>query len=179
MCTHLHADHVGWNTRLRDGRWVPTFPNARYLFARREYEHWSPDIGGAEGLGQEGVYEDSILPCVEAGLVTLVDDGYVLDDAPQVEPAPGHPAGNSVVRARDRDKIGLFTGDCMHTPLQIACPEVNSIVCDDPVQARTTRRRILAEAAEYGHLLIPAHFPCPYVGRVSAQGDAFKYHPGQ
>src|SRR5678815_2338107 len=99
LCTHLHADHVGWNTRLIDGRWVPTFPNARYIFSRREYEHWDPAMGNAKAWGQQGVFEDSVLPCVEAGLATLVDDGYTVDDALQVESAPGHTSGNTLIRA--------------------------------------------------------------------------------
>jgi glyoxylase-like metal-dependent hydrolase (beta-lactamase superfamily II) len=178
MCTHLHADHVGWNTQLVDGRWVPTFPNARYLFGRREYEHWNPAAEGATGYGQDGVFEDSVLPCMLAGLATLVDDGYTLDDALQVEAAPGHSAGNSIIRARSGGATGLFTGDCIHTPLQLAYPDVNSAACEDQVQARATRRRILSECAERGHLLIPTHFPAPFVARITPQGDAFKYHAG-
>jgi glyoxylase-like metal-dependent hydrolase (beta-lactamase superfamily II) len=178
MCTHLHGDHVGWNTRLVDGRWVPTFPNARYLFARREYDHWNPAGDGAKGYGQEGVFQDSVLPCMEAGLVTLVDEGHVLDDSLEVEAAPGHSAGNTVIRARSAGATGIFSGDCIHTPLQVAYPDVNSAACEEAVQARITRRRILSECAERGHLLIPTHFPAPYVARISASGSAFKYHPG-
>ena len=177
MCTHLHADHVGWNTRLRDGRWVPTFPNARYLFSRREFNHWDPRTGGAGGMGMEGVFEDSILPCVEAGQVTLVDDGYAVDDALVVEAAPGHTEGNSIIRARSAGSSGLFTGDCLHTPLQIAYPHVNSVACEDHAQATKTRRRILEECTERGHLMLPAHFPPPHVGQIARSGDGFRYRP--
>lgn len=178
MCTHMHADHVGWNTRLQDGRWVPTFPNARYLFSRDEYEHWDPQDGAATGWGQDGVFNDSVLPCVEAGQVTLVDDGYAVDDVFVVEAAPGHTKGNIIIRASSAGATALFSGDCLHTPLQIAYPDVNTIVCEDPVQARRTRRRILEECAARGHLLVPAHFPPPFLGRISGDGDRFRYHPG-
>jgi glyoxylase-like metal-dependent hydrolase (beta-lactamase superfamily II) len=178
MCTHLHADHVGWNTRLIDGRWVPTFPNAQYIFSRREYEHWNPAMGDAKAWGQQGVFEDSVLPCVEAGLATLVDAGYTVDDALHVESAPGHSRGNTLIRATSSGKSALFTGDCIHTPIQIALPNVCTRVCEDHTAARATRRRILNESAEHGHLIIPAHFPAPYLGRVTAANDTFNYHPG-
>ena len=177
MCTHLHSDHVGWNTQLKDGRWVPTFPNARYIFSRKEYEHWRSNLSNADTWGQGGVFEDSVLPCMEAGLVTLVEDGFSLDDNLMVEAAPGHTLGNAIIRARSQGSTGLFSGDCMHTPLQMAYPDVNTVVCEEPALARQTRRRILTECAEHGHLLLPAHFPPPFVCRVSAAGDAFRYHP--
>jgi len=178
MCTHLHMDHVGWNTRLIDGRWVPTFPNARYIFSRREYEYWDPAEGGGTGWGQDGVFEDSVLPCMAADLAELVDDGYTVDDCLVVEAAPGHTRGNVVIRAASRDTSGIFSGDCLHTPLQIAYPGVSTHVCEDPVMAQATRLRLLDECAEHGHLLMPAHFPPPFVGRVSRDGAGFRYHPG-
>jgi glyoxylase-like metal-dependent hydrolase (beta-lactamase superfamily II) len=107
-----------------------------------------------------------------------VDEGFMLDDALQVEAAPGHSEGNTVIRAQSRGATGLFSGDCLHTPLQIAYPDVNSVACANAVEARATRRRILSECAEYGHLLIPTHFPRPFVATVKARGDAFTYHPG-
>ena len=175
MCTHLHVDHVGWNTRLLDGRWVPTFPNAKYLFGKREYEHWTrpgaPSIGG-------GVVQDSVLPVVEAGLSQLVDDGFCLDDTLTVEPTHGHTAGHAMIRARSGGATGLFTGDAMHNPIQCCYPDVNSAFCEDQVAARTTRRRILGESAEHGHLLLPTHFGAPHVGRVRTDGDAFAFLPG-
>lgn len=177
MCTHLHADHVGWNTRLIDGRWVPTFPNARYLFSRREYAHWNPTGDNATAYGQDNVFVDSILPCMEAGLVTLVEDGYTLDDQLTVEAACGHTVGNTIIRASSRDDTGLFTGDCIHSPLQIVYPRINSMVCELPEEARATRRRILEEAAGRGHFLLPTHFPPPFVCKVGADGDGFRYIP--
>jgi glyoxylase-like metal-dependent hydrolase (beta-lactamase superfamily II) len=175
MCTHLHVDHVGWNTRLQDGRWVPTFPRAKYLFGRREFEHWTgghaPAIGGA-------VMQDSVLPVVEAGLSQLVDDGFCLDDTLTVEATHGHTAGHAMIRARSGGVTGLFTGDAMHNPIQCCYPDVNSAFCEDPQAARTTRRRILGECAERGHLLLPTHFGVPHFGRVRAEGDAFAFLRG-
>lgn len=177
MCTHLHADHVGWNTRLIDGRWVPTFPNARYLFSRREYEHWNPLGDNADAYGQTNVFEDSVLPCMEAGLVTFVEHGHSVDDELIIEDAQGHTVGNSIIRGISNGMTGLFTGDCLHTPLQIAYPQINSVACELPEQARATRLRILEEAAEHGHLLLPAHFPPPHVCKVERSGTGFRYAP--
>lgn len=175
MCTHLHVDHVGWNTRLSNGRWVPTFPNAKYLFGRREFEHWTS--AGAPEFNQASI-QDSVLPVVEAGLSQLVDDGYCLDDTLTVEPTHGHTAGHVMIRARSGGATGLFTGDTMHSPIQCCYPDVNTAFCEDQVAARAVRRRIFGEAAEHGHLLLPVHFGAPHFGRVRAEGDAFAFLPG-
>ena len=145
MCTHLHVDHVGLNTRLDSGRWVPTFPRAKYLFGRQEFEHWTGE--GAPAMGR-AVIQDSVLPVVEAGLSQLVDDGYCLDDMLTVEPTHGHTAGHVMIRARSGGTTGLFIGDAMHNPIQCCYPDVNSAFCEDPDAARVKRRRILGESAE-------------------------------
>ena len=175
MCTHLHVDHVGWNTQLDNGRWVPTFPRAKYLFGRQEFEHWT---GAGAPEGGRAVIGDSVLPVVEAGLSELVDDGYCLDDTLTVEPTHGHTAGHVMIRARSGGSTGLFTGDTMHNPIQCCYPDVNSGFCEDAAAARASRRRILEESAERGHLLLPAHFGAPHAGRVRADGDAFRWLPG-
>ena len=176
MCTHMHADHVGWNTRLIDGRWVPTFPNARYLFGRREHEHWSkaPRSDGGADVG----YRDGVLPCIEAGLAEFVDDGYEIGRELVAVDAPGHTPGHMVVRARSRDQGGIFLGDALHAPLQIRYPHVNSVVCDDPALAHRTRVSLLEECAEHGHYVMPAHFPKPYFGRVTRDGNGFAFRSG-
>jgi glyoxylase-like metal-dependent hydrolase (beta-lactamase superfamily II) len=175
-CTHLHADHVGWNTQLIDGRWVPTFPKARYLIGRCEYDYWSQATNRA--YGHDAAFQDSVLPCMEAGLVTLVEGGYAFDDALTLQDAPGHTEGNMVVRATSGGATGIFCGDVVHLPIQLKYPEVNSIACDLPQLARKTRRLLLNECAEAGHLLCPGHFPAPYVGRVSRAGEAYRFLPG-
>jgi glyoxylase-like metal-dependent hydrolase (beta-lactamase superfamily II) len=175
MCTHLHADHVGWNTRLIDGRWVPTFPNARYLFGRTDFDYWSTATNVQ--YGHDLAFQDSVLPCVEAGLADLVDGGYALGDTVIMEDAPGHTAGNMVIRARSNGKTGMFSGDVFHAPIQLAFPGSNSVACSLPDQARATRRALLDECAEHGHVLFPAHFPPPSCGKVSPHGEGFRFHP--
>ncbi|MGH7052967.1 MAG: MBL fold metallo-hydrolase [Stellaceae bacterium] len=180
MCTHLHLDHVGWNTRLKDGRWVPTFPNAKYLFSRAEYDQWNGMPVGSRAVN-EGVIEDSVLPVIEAGQSQFVEDGYTLDDMLTVEATPGHTAGHVMIRAkgaRAGGATGLFIGDIMHNPIQVPYPDINSGFCQAPAQARAVRRRVLSEAAEHNHLLLPAHFGTPHVGRVRRDGEAFAFIPG-
>jgi glyoxylase-like metal-dependent hydrolase (beta-lactamase superfamily II) len=178
MCTHLHLDHVGWNTRLKDGRWVPTFPHARYLFSRTEYDQWTGMPVGSRAVN-EGVIEDSVLPVIEAGQSQFVEDGYTLDDMLTVEATPGHTAGHVMIRAKGGGAAtGLFIGDIMHNPIQVPHPDINSGFCQDPAQARAVRRRVLSEAAEHNYLLLPAHFGTPHVGRVRRDGEAFAFIPG-
>jgi glyoxylase-like metal-dependent hydrolase (beta-lactamase superfamily II) len=168
MCTHLHLDHVGWNTRLKDGRWVPTFPNAKYLFDRKEYEHWNDMPVGSRSVN-EGVMED---------LSQFVEDGYTVGDMLTVEATPGHTPGHVMIRAKGGAATGLFTGDIMHSPIQVPYPGINSGFCEDPAQALAVRRAALSEAAEHNHLLLPAHFGPPHVGRVRRDGETFAFVPG-
>jgi len=179
LCTHLHADHIGWNTKLVDGRWVPTFPNARYIFGRREYNHWNPATrpSGAD-TQREGAFKDSVLPCMEAGLASLVDGGFAIGDNLRVEDAPGHTEGTVLIRADSDGQSGLFVGDIIHMPLQVVYPDVNSLVCQLPDQARATRRRVLSDCAENESLLLPAHFPSPHCGHVTRKNDSFHFHAG-
>jgi glyoxylase-like metal-dependent hydrolase (beta-lactamase superfamily II) len=169
-CTHLHADHVGWNTCLRDGRWVPTFPRARYLFARREYAHWEAahQKAVAEGvaLPNHGSFADSVLPVVEAGRALWVDDGHEVDHGVWIEAAPGHTPGNVVLHARSGSAHGLFSGDVLHTPVQLADLTWSSRFCDDPVQSAVTRQRLVDAVADTSTILMPAHFPGAIGGRV-------------
>jgi glyoxylase-like metal-dependent hydrolase (beta-lactamase superfamily II) len=175
LCTHLHADHVGWNTRLRDGRWVPTFPNARYLFGRIEYERWDPRLPGhAPRPINQFVFEDSILPIADAGLMVLVDDGYTLDDMLVVEAAPGHTSGHARIRLRSGRREGIFSGDIVHHPLQVPYPELRSVFDDDPDLAALTRARLLRECAEHDIVLLPSHFAEPHYCRVREKRGALQ-----
>lgn len=177
MCTHLHVDHVGWNTRLIDGRWVPTFPNARYLFGRRELEHWQ-SVAAAEPVESvnHGSYQDSVLPVVEAGQAVLVDDGHTLDDGIWVEDAPGHTPGNAMIRLKSGDGNAVLTGDTIQHPLQLARPDWSSAFCDDPAQSRESRTRLIEGAADTDTLVLTGHFPNPVAGRiVSAAGEGFRF----
>jgi glyoxylase-like metal-dependent hydrolase (beta-lactamase superfamily II) len=175
LCTHLHVDHVGWNTRLVDGRWVPTFPNAIYLFSRTENEYGDPGRNPvADADPQRGIaYRDSVLPVIEAGQAVLLDGTHAIDDAMVVEPAPGHTPGHVILKLDDRGQRALFCGDALHHPLQVYAPHWNSRFCEIPAQALVTRRRVLEHCAEQGALLFPIHFGAPHVGAITADAAAF------
>jgi glyoxylase-like metal-dependent hydrolase (beta-lactamase superfamily II) len=171
MCTHLHADHVGWNTRLVDGRWVPTFPKARYIMSRLELEHRQQDL--RPKLRESFV--DSVLPVVEAGQAQLVSSDFALDDQVWLEPTPGHTPDHFSVRLRSGGSDAVITGDLMHSPVQCRRPEWNSIADFDFDQARRTRRAFLAHCCERSTLVCASHFPSPSFGRVLARGDSFDF----
>ncbi|MFJ9033674.1 MBL fold metallo-hydrolase [Streptomyces sp. NPDC102274] len=157
--THLHVDHVGWNTRLVDGVWVPTFPNATYLMPKADFEFWNPannsDITGGVN---ENVFEDSVAPVHAAGQVQLWETSHTIDAHLRLEAAPGHTPGSSVVKLESGSDRALLAGDLMHTPLQVTHPDHSSCFCQDPAQARTTRRELLGWAADMSALVLPAHF---------------------
>jgi glyoxylase-like metal-dependent hydrolase (beta-lactamase superfamily II) len=175
LCTHLHSDHVGWNTMLHDGRWVPTFPNAKYLFSRIENDWGDPrrnPMAAGDPMRANG-YLDSVLPVIEAGQAELIEDQFAIGDALVIEPAPGHTRGHVVLRLDDRNKKAVFCGDVVHHPLQVYAPHLNSSFCELPDEARATRRRILEHCAEYRALLFPIHFGDPHVAAIARAGDAF------
>lgn len=170
VCTHLHIDHVGWNTRLVDGHWEPTFPHARYLLGRTEWAHWS-----AEGdASQQQVLADSVRPVLDAGLVDLVESDHVVCDEVRLEPTPGHTPGHVSVRISSRGEEAVITGDLMHHPGQIAHPEWCAVVDSDVDQAQDTRRDFLARFADTPTLVIGTHFAGPTAGRLVRDGDAFR-----
>lgn len=171
MCTHMHADHVGWNTIQDDGRWVPTFPNARYVFGRVEYEHWlaHPDPSPI----RRNAFADSVLPVVEAGRAELVEDGYQVDDCLTVELSPGHTPGNVNIRLQSRQQSAVFAGDVIHHPIQVYRSDWSTTACFDPVESAHSRRRIVEDCCEHGALLLPAHFAAPHGGYVRDCGDGF------
>jgi glyoxylase-like metal-dependent hydrolase (beta-lactamase superfamily II) len=175
MCTHLHWDHVGWNTRLDNGRWVPTFPNARYVMARREFAHWQEVHQNGDDTPHRRAFEDSVLPVVRTGQSELVDDDYAFEDGLWFEGAPGHTPGNVVIHARSGDATGVFMGDVIHHPLQLLKPEWSTLACTDRDLSRKTRTRLIEEHAERGTRLLPAHFPAPTVGKIVRRGSAYWY----
>ncbi|MFY7958758.1 MAG: MBL fold metallo-hydrolase [Elsteraceae bacterium] len=178
ICTHLHIDHVGWNTRLVDGRWVPTFPNARYIFGKREFDHWRGTGAGLSMLPENAdVIADSVMPIVEAGLAEFVEDGARILDGIEVEDAPGHTAGQMLVKLTSGRDAVVFSGDVIHQPLQVFRPDWNSRFCEDGPAARATRRKLLAYCADRGALIMPAHFGAPHAGSVGRSGDEFHFKP--
>ena len=173
LCTHLHIDHVGWNTRLVDGKWVPTFPNARYLMGEIEFNHWH---GGASrgGYDQAAVMADSVMPVFDAGLVDLVDTQHKLCDEVSLTPTPGHTPGHVSVMIESRGERALITGDFLHHPCQFAHPEWSSAPDDDPPLAIETRRSMYQRLADEPVLVIGTHFAPPTAGYLKKDGDRYR-----
>ncbi len=172
FCTHLHSDHVGWNTRLEDGRWVPTFPHARYIFSKKELEAWR-DVGHPRF--SRGTLEDSVLPIVEAGRAELVTNDYVLDDEIRLESTPGHTPDHVAVVLTSKGKSAVMSGDLMHSPVQCRHPEWAPSADWEPQLAARTRRAFLESHCDTPTLVCTAHFPLPSAGRIVRAGDAFEF----
>nr|WP_202506556.1 MBL fold metallo-hydrolase [Amycolatopsis rubida] len=174
LLTHLHADHVGWNTREQDGVWVPTFASARHVTARAEREFWAGyDMDGP----RRQMFEDSVLPVERAGLLDLVDvpaDGAEIVPGVRLLPTPGHTPGHVSVEVSSRGETALITGDAVHHPVQLAHPEIGASVDIDPAEAEKTRRRLLAGLADSGTLVLGTHFTPPTGGRLVSQGSGYR-----
>ena len=180
LCTHLHVDHVGWNTRLADGRWVPTFPNARYVFPKTDLDFFDPvrGEGGRDELNRH-VFEDSIRPILEARQDMVVEGTCEIADLLTISPAGGHSPGHVLIALQSQGSEALFVGDIMHHPIQIHRPDWSSAFCFDPAAARRSRRAVLERAAANGSILYPAHFAGPHIGRVAVVEGGFVYLPGR
>ncbi|MEU7414839.1 MBL fold metallo-hydrolase [Streptomyces sp. NPDC042638] len=174
ITTHLHTDHVGWNTRLAGEDWVPTFPNARYLTSRTEWDHWAAtDLDEA----RRQMFRDSVTPIRDAGQYDLVDvhaQGYEVAQGVLLIPAPGHTPGQVAVELRGSDRRALITGDSIHHPVQLSHPHVNSCVDIDPAQAVCTRARLLDALADTDALLLGSHFPRPTAGTVRRETGRYR-----
>ena len=178
VCTHLHVDHVGWNTVFRDGIWVPTFPNARYLFHRIEYEFWQENISldpAARSGANDECFADSVTPVVQAGQAVLVESDHVIDRRLCFEASPGHTPGHICLNLQSGGKDVAFTGDLMHHPIQVACPDWNSRFCVDPELARDSRYAYLHDCAEKEKLVLAAHFASPTLGKVVPEKKGFRF----
>jgi glyoxylase-like metal-dependent hydrolase (beta-lactamase superfamily II) len=173
MCTHMHVDHVGWNTRLVSGQWVPTFPNARYVFGKTEYDYWRKQHASTP-VAQ---FNDSVLPVVEAGQAEIVDDGYEIGDHMRILPTHGHTPGHAAFTfGRGRDHA-VVSGDLMHSPLQTRYPELSPKFDVDPAQAALTRRNFLERYCDTDTLCCTAHFPSPSAGKIRRLGNGFSCEP--
>ena len=170
MCTHMHVDHVGWNTRLVDGRWVPTFPKARYVFAEREYAHWQ----AAHAAAPIPVYAESVLPVIEAGRADMVRDTHAIGDHLRMTPTPGHTPGHVAIELGRGRCAAVFTGDLIHTRLQARYPELSMAADIDPVQSAATRRAFLEKHCAAETLCCTSHFPSPSAMRVQRWGEGFR-----
>ncbi len=169
MCTHLHVDHVGWNTRLENGRWVPTFPNARYVFAKSEFDYWTEQ----HAKTPVPPFGDSVLPVVEAKQADIVRDDFAIGDHVRILPTPGHTPGHvAFTFGRGRDDA-VFSGDLMHSPLQTRYPELSVKFDVDQPQAAVTRRNFLERYCDTDTLCCTAHFPSPSAGKIRRRGNGF------
>jgi len=176
LCTHLHFDHTGWNTIEQGDRWVPTFPNARYLFASVEYEHWKAET--EVGRGQEFAFSfaDAVQPVVDAGLADLVETDHAINAEVWLEATPGHTPGHVAVRIASRGEQALITGDLTHHPVQWAEVDWAMSADTDSKAAAATRRRLLEEHADRPLLVIGTHYPAPTAGHLvtHGRGHAFR-----
>jgi len=174
LCTHLHVDHVGWNTKLVDGRWLPTFPNARYLIGRAEFDYWKAEEDAREDHSRSP-FHDSVAPVFEAGLVDLVETDHRVCDEVTLEPTLGHTPGHVSIRLRSKGQEALITGDFTHHPCQLAHPEWASSADYDPDASTATRRRMYGALAGSQTLVIGTHFSAPTAGRILADGEVWRF----
>lgn len=170
LCTHMHVDHVGWNTMWVDGKWVPTFPQARYLVAEAEYTHWIDD----EDDMQSAVNSDSVVPIMEAGLMDLVTTTHKVCDEITLMPTHGHTPGHVSIRIQSNGEEALITGDCVHHPIQMAHIDWSSTFDSDPNAAAATRRDLFAKYADTPALIIGTHFSGVTAGRIVRDGNAYR-----
>ena len=171
LCTHMHVDHVGWNTRRVDGRWAPTFPGARYVFVGEEWEFWKHE--SEAGRDHDGCIDDSVLPIVDAGRAHLVDTGAAVGKYLRFEPTPGHTPGHASIRLTTHAGQAVFSGDLMHRVVQVAEPGWSSRFCADAAHAAKTRRAFIEQHADTTTLICAAHFPTP--GYIEKRGEGFRF----
>jgi glyoxylase-like metal-dependent hydrolase (beta-lactamase superfamily II) len=169
MCTHLHVDHVGWNTRLENGKWVPTFPKARYVFAKGEYDYWA----GQHEKAEVPPFGDSVLPVVAAKKAEIVGHDFTIGDHVKILPTPGHTPGHVAFTFGRAKEDAVFCGDLMHSPLQLRYPELSPKFDVDPAQAAKSRRSFLERYCDTDTLCCTAHFPSPSAGKIRRKGNGF------
>lgn len=174
LFTHLHVDHVGWNTRLSNGRWVPTFPNAQYLFVREEWEYWQEHYN-TDAFTDDPYYEDSITPVIATGQAKFIESNYSFEGGIWLEPTPGHTPGHVCVHISSGGAEAVMSGDLMHHPLQCAEPSWNSCFCVATEKARVSRYAFLERYANTDTLIMPAHFPTPSVGKIVSSQLAWRF----
>ena len=171
LCTHLHVDHVGWNTMLVDGEWRPTFPNARYLIAQTEYDYWDQTHRAGDQGNFGDIMTDSVRPVYDAGLVDLVAVDARLCDEVRLESTPGHTPGHISVHIESQGQHALITGDSFHHPCQIARTHWASSADYDQQASTATRQRLLEQYADSGVLIIGTHFATPTAGHIRHDQD--------
>ena len=171
VCTHLHVDHVGWNTSLDNGKWVPTFPNAGYLVGGTEWDYWSK----SDNKDSRDPVEDSVRPVVDSGHAKLVDSDYRITDEVWLEPTPGHTPGHHSVRISSKGHDAVITGDLIHHPVQFQYPEWDDAFDSDLAMAKSTRRAFAERYADRDVLVFGTHFATPSAGKITRSGSAFRF----
>ena len=171
VCTHLHVDHVGWNTKMVDGKWVPTFDNAQYIIGGIEWDYWSK----FEGADMRDPVEDSVRPVVDRGKAKLVESTHRITDEVWLEPTPGHTPGHHSVRISSKGQEAVITGDLMHHPVQCAYPEWDDGFDSDGAMAKKTRRAFCEKYADSNVIVFGTHFATPSCGKIQKNGDAFRF----
>ncbi|HTD16719.1 MAG TPA: MBL fold metallo-hydrolase [Chthoniobacterales bacterium] len=189
LLTHVHMDHVGWNTRFEDGRWLPTFPNAKYIFSRTEQRYNAslsghkpapdlppPTLGKPVRQPAPNVYDQSVAPIIESGLAELIDvGGAEFLDGISFLPTPGHSVDHASIRLRSGGQEALFLGDVMHHPLQVHRPDLRSVYCEFPEASQASREWILSYASENHALCFTSHFAESSAGYVSRGTEGFQW----
>ena len=178
MCTHLHHDHVGWNTMNRDGKWVPTFPNARYVFSKPDVDYFSKiDADPKEGPAELGTFRECVVPILEHGKADLVGcEPHRLNDFIEIDSAPGHSPGHVFFKLESRGQRAAFIGDVWHHILQVLHPDWNFTKNSDAAQAVVSRRKVLEHCAATDSLVFPGHVGLPFAGRVEKTGSGYRPH---
>lgn len=171
ICTHLHVDHVGWNTMLENGKWVPTFPKARYLIGKKEYEFWNLD----EDAEQKAIMGDSVQPILDAGLADLVEMDHRLSAEIRLTPTPGHTPGHVSVMIESKGETAMITGDMIHHPCQFGHPEWSPSFDTDQAAGASMRRSVMDKVADQPLLVIGTHFSAPTAGHVKRDGAGFRF----
>lgn len=180
VMTHLHTDHVGWNTIEKDGKWVPAFPQARYLIPQAEFDYWKAEYDKGDKSDKSvnaGSFADSVLPVIDAGLAEFMDGKTDVAGCLTPEPVPGHAPGMLSFRLRSRGEEGLFCADVMHNAIQVVRPGWNDRYCVWPDKALQSRAAVLSRAAERGALIMPMHFGAPYCGYIRRRGEGYMFEP--
>ena len=176
MCTHLHWDHVGWNTYLEDGTWKPTFPNAKYIMSKTEYDFWDNAYRTGVKSPHTQAFEDSVQPIERAKQAVLVSDDYELENGIWVEPCHGHTPGTFVINMQSNGQRGVVTGDVIHHQIQLRYPSMSTSADDDKDAARVSRTALIEKLAGSGTILLPGHFPTPTFGTIEDNATGgFKY----
>jgi glyoxylase-like metal-dependent hydrolase (beta-lactamase superfamily II) len=178
VCTHLHSDHCGWNTVHRDGKYVPTFSNARYFMGKREVERWDYRLPGYNHIPEnDGIFENSVLPILEAGLAEVIGDSHEVSPSLQAELAHGHTLGHMALHLCSAGRHGWFTGDAFHHPIELLHPELDQHSCEDYPATVATRKRLIEAFIAQSALIIPAHFTAPHAGYLREDSGRRRFEP--